>query len=704
MICRKCANIFDDSFSVCPCCGWITNGEEQNTPVKKAEPFRVNINYDNEFTSEVQPSQVQSNMPPVSHRPSFDGIRPDSQSAAKRTTPPVRPVSLDRISPDGIKPAVQAEPVRKTVPTNAAPRVRKLDAGSNTVKRPVQKGGQKAEYVQYPTVRNSEPEVKQVVEAEGFYDKDIKIRNKASNIIVIMVCVLSLVMGGLTLVSAKTDVFSKKSDTVKTTPLTGLSSEDSGSLEKQLSTMGLSSGFVFDSSKMTPNEFLKFIKPYDKSGLYSRFYTRSTKITAQADPADRFGVQTENEGYYYSESADSYAYYKISAEEIDRILSVFGMTQAHTANDEDYYYSKGYYYFAHKDEISTATDDIIDVASSNRIEDGSYYVQCSRLGSQTGATLESSYLIVEKGDDGQMPWIIRKVSAEPVFDSDGNLSGGEGAISFTMKTTTVQATAKDGTVYCNYSVSYPEFGNGSLGEQTAGRIFTDVMNSINLSCENVQKDYENYIACGGDKNALPFESETVCFVSYNKDGYIGVVRETADNLPDLEKMKEEYAETQEHSYYTEEETEEETVVMPKRYFEAYLIEKDTGDFVNKDNVIGKDYQKAYELAYRIYNGYDYKEVADSLATTQAETSELISYGETTDTYQETTSSYYTDETTEAYIQVPEDSDELGKKIYESASTLCDDGYLFCFVSEEGYFTRVVIPFSVEDLFVIEKTS
>ena len=169
-------------------------------------------------------------------------------------------------------------------------------------------------------------------------------------------------------------------------------------------------------------------------------------------------------------------------------------------------------------------------------------------------------------------------------------------------------------------------------------------------------------------------------------------------------MKEEYAETQEHSYYTEEETEEETVVMPKRYFEAYLIEKDTGDFVNKDNVIGKDYQKAYELAYRIYNGYDYKEVADSLATTQAETSELISYGETTDTYQETTSSYYTDETTEAYIQVPEDSDEIGKKIYESASTLCDDGYLFCFVSEEGYFTRVVIPFSVEDLFVIEKTS
>ena len=73
-------------------------------------------------------------------------------------------------------------------------------------------------------------------------------------------------------------------------------------------------------------------------------------------------------------------------------------------------------------------------------------------------------------------------------------------------------------------------------------------------------------------------------------------------------------------------------------------------------------------------------------------SELISYG----------TSYTNTQTTQTYAEVPYDRDELGKKIYESASTLCEDGYVFCFVTEEGYSHRVVIPFSVEEMFVLDK--
>ena len=669
MICKKCANIFDDSVAECPCCGWSSQDEAEEFVVKKTEPFVLNINFDDDIVPDVQTQQSSQSDEQTYAEESFEN---------QQTSAPVTTVRRDMYADEIEEMPSFVEPEEKS--------------GKGRFNRPVQRN--RVERVKHPDASRPAVSVKRVSQAgtTGFSDKNTAIRKRATNIVMIAVCVLALVMAGLTAISAKTDAFTQQSSPAKTTPLTGLSGEDSGSLEKQLSAMSLSADFVFDCSKITPNEFLELIRPYDNGGLYSGFYSQGTKITDEADPADRFKVVQENQGYY-SQTPATYAYYKISADEIDRILSAFGMPQAHTANDEDYYYSKGYYYFAHKDEATTGNDDIIDVTSSNRIDDGSYYVQCSRLNSQSGAALENSYLIVEKTSDEQMPWVIKKVSSEPVFDSEGKLDIGEDAVVYTMKTTSVQATADDGTVYCTYTVSYPEFGNGTLGEQIAGRIHTDIMSAINLSRESAQKDYEKYISYGGDKSARPFESETVCYVSYNQDGYIGVVRETADNLPDLDQMKKDKEEAESRSrYYGNSEEEKEDINLPARFYEAYLIEKSTGDFVKKDNVIGKDYQTAYELLYRIYSGYDYKEISDSLHTTLQQTSELISYG----------TSYTNTQTTQTYAEVPYDRDELGKKIYESASTLCEDGYVFCFVTEEGYSHRVVIPFSVEEMFVLDK--
>ena len=706
MICKKCANIFDDSLLACPMCGWSMNNDTQQP--KKAEPFKVNINDEAYYGQEpVQNASVNTVRIPA---------KPENtvSHTQRNPSPPTRPVPFEQIQPMGNTARPNTEPPAARTVARPVPQVTRIThtPTGNVIKRTQTRKAPIEDFVQYPTVQSSDPIVKKAIEADRITENetDIAARKRASSVIVIMVCVLAVIMAALTVVSAKTDVFKEKSDTVKTTPLIGLSSEDCGSLEKQLTTLNLADSFVFDSGRATPNEFLAFIKPYDSKGLYSRMYSQSTKITVEPDPAKRFIYTPEQEegyeGYSYNGyEEESYAYYKIAAEEIDRILDCFGLPQAHTANDEDYYYCDGYYYFAHKAEQSVATDDyIIDVASSSRIEDGSYYVECNRLNQQSTSSLQSNYLIVEKSDDSEMPWVIKKVSSEPVFDKNGNMNAGDSAVSYTMQTKTVEATADDGTVYCRYTVRYPQFGGDSKGEQAADRLFSDLLNSINAYSENAKKDYETYINCGGDKSALPFISETVCFVSYSEKGYICVFKESADNLPDLEQLKKDYEEQQEHSdyYYDSEEEEEKEVVMPKRSFEAYCFDKQSGDFVNKDSIIGKDYQTAYELLYRIYNGYDYTQVKDELTTTQAVTDETDYYGEeTTSSYYES-DSYYNEETTKVYEEVPEDEEELGKKIYESANAMSDEGYLFCFVTEEGYAERVVIPYDIEGFFQFEE--
>ena len=46
MICKRCANIFDDSLLACPDCGWSMNTDSAPEAPKRTEPFKLNINFD----------------------------------------------------------------------------------------------------------------------------------------------------------------------------------------------------------------------------------------------------------------------------------------------------------------------------------------------------------------------------------------------------------------------------------------------------------------------------------------------------------------------------------------------------------------------------------------------------------------------------------------------------------------------------------
>lgn len=686
MICKKCASIFDDSLLACPSCGWsFGNNNTEITAPKRTEPFKLNINFDEEmpeykdFDSAVpvntQPTAVSYEMPAVTP-PSYPGEEP---------VQPAVPVK---------RPAPKA-PVKKNPPMNRA----KAPAPQRPVKRT---GVNRA--VSMPQ-RRTAPNVNKVAPARQMSEEMLEQVKKSTNAIIAIVCTLAVLMIGITVLGAKTDVFREKDDTVKTVALSGLSNEDKLSLEEHLTKLGIGDDFVYDSRKNTADEFLRYIRPYDENGIYSRLYSQAQMVTDVPDAAKRFEAQTqtdETSSYYSSYSnEEAYAYYKIEAQEIDRVLELFGLGKAHTANTEGCYYYDGYYYFAQGDDtVSGQNNHALKVESSKRIEDGSYYVECTVGDVNSGASVGEKYLVAKKGENADGEWIILRCENEPIFSSDGKMNIGEDGCAFEMKESVVEAKTKDGTVYCRYTVRYPSFSGQSVGEQTANRLFVDMMNAVNSEAEDAEKQYKNYVALGGDKEALPFESNTECVVSYNEKGYISIIRQTSDNLPDLEKMKEEYdkAQQQQNSYsYSQTEQAEEIIPnLSKVQYEAYTLDKQSGDFVKKDNIIGKDYQQAYDLLYRIYNGYDYAEIADEMAETTAETTESAENYYTTSVY----TSYA--ETTKQYPEVPADSKQLGQKIYESANALCDEGYVFCFVNEEGYSKKVVIPFSVEGLFLIEE--
>ena len=92
---------------------------------------------------------------------------------------------------------------------------------------------------------------------------------------------------------------------------------------------------------------------------------------------------------------------------------------------------------------------------------------------------------------------------------------------------------------------------------------------------------------------------------------------------------------------------------------------ETGVYVAKDSLIGKDYITIEKILYRIYSGYSYEAILDSSVSD---------------------------------IDVPDDTNKLGEKIYNSASTFCEDGYVFCYINSEGLREDVVVPFeTVEKL-------
>ena len=445
----------------------------------------------------------------------------------------------------------------------------------------------------------------------------------ASRFIVSSVCIMAVLMTAVSCLSIFTDVFKNDDDTVKTMALSSLSPVDAGELENYLSKLYSLRIFELDDDTAS-DEFYVNIKPGVKSGLYESLIGKAKLQKDSADPAERF-----------SDEEGNYAYYKLSSEDVDGIIRSFGLVPNHTLNIKNAYCYKGYYYFGKTDEKSASSVEA-DVVSSKRIQDGSYYVECMFY--SEGKEEGRLYAIAKKDEANEGKWIISRLSSKPIFDGSGIMVENDGVFRYEMKREHFEGKLSDGTVFCEYSIEYPFFKGDSMGEKAANMLYSEVLSKYKNSAEEADKYFEEY---KGSKKDLPIVVHISSEVTYSDEKYISTIVDVSE--------------------YNSENEKDEEILISERSVDGYIFDAVTGEFISRDEVLGKDFQLIYDLLYRIQGGYTYDD--------------LIYDG----------------------VSRPSDippNNTIGKSIYEAGGAITPNGYVFCKVTDEGYVNSVLLPKNV----------
>ncbi len=460
----------------------------------------------------------------------------------------------------------------------------------------------------------------------------MKSEKKARITVIVLSCLMAVITAATAVLGGVTDIFTQSPDE-KAVAVLILPQDDKEELEKHLKKLWPLVKTGFDTEKMSAEDIFSHIRPYCEDGLYTSFGYSATAVTHEADPAMRWGDENGN-----------YCYYKISAVEIDSILSHFGFETNHALNSENCYYYDSYYYFASGETSGTKSSGTVTIEDSKRIQDGRYYVT-SKFGNQETYVIASTQ---------EKEWKIHSMSTEPVFDSLGIKIKTEDSLAgdYEIRSTVIEGKADNGAVFRKYVIKYPYFFGESQGEIQANAFYQSIITFYKQQAEQVQSDYKKFIKKGGKTESLPIELHYTAEFSYSDEENICLINEIIESLP----------------LYDEKASETDTVpsvqtpvTLPKKTVECYTFEKETGLYAAKDTFIGKDYNKVSEVLYRIHGGYSYADLFDE---------------------------------TVIGTEIPEDIYDMGEKIYNSAGTLCKDGYVFCYVNDKGIREDVVIPFEV----------
>ncbi|MBR2079250.1 MAG: hypothetical protein IJ962_03450 [Clostridia bacterium] len=440
----------------------------------------------------------------------------------------------------------------------------------------------------------------------------------ASRFIVSSVCIMAVLMAALSCLSIFTDVFNED-DTVKTMALSSLSPVDAGELEDYLSKLYVLTGFELDDDTAS-DEFYVNIMPENEKGLYRAFGNSAKLVNDTADPAERFRNEEDN-----------YSYYKLPVPKVDGIIESFGLVPNHTLNLKNAYCYKDYYYFEGAPEGSLP-DVQADVVSSKRIQDGSYYVDCVFYNNEKQEG--KIYAIAKKDEANEGKWIISRISSEPIFDNSGIMTENDGVFRYEMRRELFEGKLSGGTVFCEYSIEYPYFKGNSMGEKAVNLLYSEVVSKYKKSAEDADKHFEDY---KGEKDELPIVVHISSEVTYSDEKYISTIVDISEYSP---------------------EKKQEGSILSERNIEGYIFDAETGEYLSKDEVLGKNYQLIYDLLYRIQGDYEYADLLDES------------------------------------INRPSDipaNNTIGKEIYECGSAITRNGYVFCKVTDEGFVKSVLLP-------------
>ncbi len=469
--------------------------------------------------------------------------------------------------------------------------------------------------------------------------------------IVFVVCLIGICAGVVTFMNITTDVFRVDDSDEKVVAGVGLTPQEEKQLEEVVSDFFSVAKKGFSRDDISTEAFIADFNPGDKGNVYSAVNGATEALQTEADPAGRFADEN-----------GEYAYYKVDEKKVDKVLSLFGLESHRGENRENYYYCEGYYYFAVQDSKSSVVS--AEVTKTAKVLDGSFYAECyfyKQSGEET-AKSKTCYLLFEAQKDeatGESAFTVKKISAKKLFGSDGKLlSSAKGT---EKKTEVIEGRTKKGKLFSRYIIEYPVVSGEDAGSAVVRDFFSNAVSVYEMKAESADEEYTSYKAAGGDVNQLPFEENVVASIVYEDESNIsfkGVI--SALSPEENEAADVEYGQ----------EAEETAPRLYERRVEAYTIDRQSGNFVSKDSVIGRDHTLISELLYRIYNGYEYENLFA----------------------QEETDSYYYDET-------PEDVNGQGTAIYESAWALTEKGVTFYYVTEEGYVSEVTIPEAIVEKLV-----
>ncbi len=585
MICKNCTAEYDDSLEVCPGCG-AENVTGQSLPEEGEE----------ETCAEGETSAAET------PEEETDGTAVENQTVEDDE-------KVENRSENGSAEEQQSEPAEIKAEAEPATKVKKA------------------------------PQPKKVMSRAQIKAK--KAHKVASAFIIAIMCFVAVLAVALTVINLTTDTFKSEDSSEKVVAGVGLTVQEEKDLEVLLAKSFTVARNGFNKYGLTVEDFLSKINPADSGNVYSRLNGVNEPVQTEADPAGRFADEN-----------GVYAYYKLAESKVDEVLELFSLKSHRGENCEKYYYCDGFYYFA-VGETKVTPEVSAKIVKSRRVLDGSYYVEGYFYIEKQGETVKTDNChfvveIVKNEQTGERSFILKKISKEPIFGSDGKLV--DDAKNIEKKTEVIEGFTDDGKLVCVYNLEYPVVEGEAQSYKNVNDFFVNAISVYELKAKAAQQTYNDFRQNGGDESKLPFVENVIADIVFEDDKNISFVSQISRYNPDINVQGEE----QEIS----------AVGVYKRTVEAYTFDKVSGDFVSKDDVLGKNYMLIGEILYRIYNGFEY----ESILPTENEEGE------------------------EVYDEPHSDTEGIGAKIYESSWSYTQEGVTFYYLTDKGYVTEVTIPF------------
>ncbi|MCM1364002.1 MAG: hypothetical protein NC122_02820 [Faecalibacterium sp.] len=612
MICPNCSHVVPDDEMFCKNCG---------TALKKSKKKEFVINIPEEETLNYEPETETSAIESV-----IETVEP-SQSEAEKIQPEEKPAEEPTVIDDELIlhqaiDEIIIEPESKPEPKPKMPAKPHHAPAKGKTKK---KDPQKKTYVAIKLIASF--------------------------------CAIAIVL--LTGLSAYTDIFEDNPN--KTVVFSGLSSEQKVSFEEYASKLTPLFEGGYNSKTIVFDDVLDLIQPNSSRGLYAGFFKKKKAVTDESDPIGR-----------YKNGDDGYNYCKVSEKDIEQIAESLNLDVYHDANTADCYYYDGYYYFNANSSTSSKSKLTLKVDDAKQTQSGDYYVTCGLYsksaiaedGTVSGEPKSKQYFLVSLETEAETTnWIVHEISNEPIIeqtivsikDKDTNNEETPETITsldFEMRSETITVKTSSGDIYAQYIVEYPYFESVGITQTAINNIYSELIESYKAQNENADKLYDKYIKDGYNKSDLPIYNHIVSRIVYNDAGYISLLERRTESNPTLADSEEETTSRYSSTSAAATQTSQETISLDKTVYEGYTYVIESGDFVKKDEVLGKDYQQTYKTLYEIYYNSKHED---------AET-------------------------------VPDDTDKIGEAIYSSAWMLTEKGVMFCYQNQDGALDKVILPY------------